>query len=99
VVQKSLREGFGLVAAEALWKRRPVVASAVGGLRLQMTGPLAAFLVSDVDSCAERVALLLERPELRAEIGEYGHRHVRDRFLLPRLVRDELAFLGRVQAA
>ncbi len=96
VVQKSLREGFGLVISEALWKGRPVVASDVGGIPLQMSGPLREYLVTDVDRCAERVADLLEHAELRAEIGEFGREHVREHFLLPRLLRDDLAFLARV---
>jgi trehalose synthase len=61
VVQKSLREGFGLVVSEALWKHRPVVAANVGGIPLQMSGKLGELLVSDVESCADRVADLLNQ--------------------------------------
>jgi trehalose synthase len=96
VVQKSLREGFGLVVSEALWKHRPVVASNVGGIPLQMTGKLRELLVSDVESCAARVADLLERPDWRQELGALGHRQVHERFLLPRMVQDELTFLSRI---
>ena len=96
VVHKSLREGFGLVQSEAFWKHRPVVASNVGGIRLQFTGALDDFLVSDVDGCAQRVVYLLNHPDLCVEIGEYGHAQVREQFLLPRMVRDELALLMRL---
>jgi trehalose synthase len=93
VVQKSLREGFGLVVSEALWKYRPLVGSDLGGIRLQLAGPLEELLVQDVESCAARVAYLLERPAVRAELGEIGHRRVREHFLLPRLVRDNVVLL------
>ncbi len=96
VVQKSLREGFGLVVSEALWKRRPVVGSDVGGIRFQLADSLSEFVVPDINRCAEQVAYLIEHPKLRSEVGEVGHRHVREHFLLPRLVRDNLTFLAQV---
>lgn len=96
VVHKSLREGFGLVVSESLWKGKPVVGSDVGGIRQQLTGDLSELLVSSVEACAERVVELLRDPVLRTEAGRMGHAHVRQHYLMPRLVRDDLAVMGQV---
>src|SRR5258708_13720379 len=80
VIQKSLREGFGLTVAEALWKQRPVVAGKVGGIPLQVEDGVSGFLVSSVEECAERVTQLLQQPELAEPVGEPGHGHVRNNF-------------------
>jgi trehalose synthase len=91
VVQKSLREGFALTVAEALWKRRSVVASAVGGLPLQVQHERTGLLVRSVEGCAYQITRLLRTPELRRRLGRAGREHVRDNFLLPREARDYLA--------
>jgi len=62
VIQKSIKEGFGLVIAEALWKARPVVAGNAGGIPLQMTGNLSPYLVNSIQACAEKVVELLKDP-------------------------------------
>lgn len=93
VVQKSTKEGFGLVVAEALWKETPVVAGNAGGISLQMAGRLGNYLVNNVEDCAERVVHLLEYPGLASELGREGKRHIRDNFLMPRLIRDELSLI------
>jgi trehalose synthase len=93
VVQKSLKEGFGLVVAEALWKRTPVVAGNAGGIPMQMSGRLSEFLVDSVEACAERIVYLLEHPELAEELGREGKSHIKRNFLMPRLIRDELSLI------
>jgi trehalose synthase len=90
VVQKSLREGFGLTVAEALWKERPVVAGNVGGIPLQVQDGISGFLVDSIEECAERVTQLLQQPELAERMGEAGHEHVRKNFLITRYLRDYL---------
>ncbi|WP_256392670.1 glycosyltransferase [Natronoarchaeum rubrum] len=86
VVQKSLREGFGLVVAEALWKRTPVVGSTVGGIPLQIEDGRNGYLVEpdDAQAAGARVVDLLEDDDRRRAFGANGHERVRDRFLLPR---------------
>ncbi|HEY8544155.1 MAG TPA: glycosyltransferase [Acidimicrobiales bacterium] len=90
VVQKSLREGFGLVVSEALWKRTPVVAGRAGGIPLQMQDGCGGVLVGSVEECAAALVELLRDPGRRYRLGEAGHRLVHDRFLLTRLLADEL---------
>jgi len=93
VVQKSIREGFGLVVAEALWKETPVIAGNAGGIPLQMTGELSNYLVDSVEGCAEKIVYLLENPETAARLGKEGREIIRENFLMPRLVRDELRLI------
>jgi trehalose synthase len=99
VVQKSLREGFGLVVSETLWKGTPVVAGRAGGIPLQLRDGAGGFLVDSVDECAARVVELLRSPDQGEALGHRGRDLVRERFLLPRLLADELrlyaALLGR----
>ena len=90
VLQKSLKEGFGLVVAEALWKAKPVVAGAVGGIPMQIPEAHQDFLTDSIDDCAAKVVRLLCDAGLRTQFGTAGRRHVGDHFLLPRLVRDDL---------
>jgi trehalose synthase len=90
VVQKSIREGFGLVVSESLWKGTPVVAGRAGGIPLQLQDGRGGFLVDSFDECAARTLELLSDVELRHELGASGRELVRERFLLPRLIADEL---------
>jgi trehalose synthase len=94
VIQKSIREGFGLVVSEALWKGTPVVATHAGGIPMQMTSGEGGFLVHSTAECAERVVWLLENPAEARRIGELGRDHVRSRYLLTRLVADDLRLYG-----
>ena len=96
VLQKSLREGFALTVSEALWKRRAVVASAVGGIPLQILDERTGLLVRSIEGTAFQVVRLLDNPELRRELGAEGRTHVRDNFLHTREVRDYLAVFARV---
>jgi trehalose synthase len=93
VVQKSLREGFGLTVTEALWKGRPVVAGDVGGIRSQIVDGQSGFLVGDPESCARRCAELLDDRALGVRLGGYGKEVVRERFLMPRKLERYLELL------
>jgi len=90
VIQKSVREGFGLVISEALWKQRPVVAGRVGGIPLQLIDGETGFLVSTTEECAERVADLMREPALANRMGATGREFVREHFLITRYLRDYL---------
>jgi trehalose synthase len=90
VIQKSVREGFGLVVSEALWKRRPVVAGRVGGIPLQLIDGETGYLVTTTEECAQRVSELLRDSELSDKMGAAGREFVRERFLITRYLRDYL---------
>ncbi len=90
VLQKSVREGFGLVVSEALWKGRPVVAGKVGGIPLQIVDGRTGFLVNSVEECARRTIELLDDPQRADEMGREGREHVRRNFLMTRYLRDYL---------
>lgn len=98
VIQKSLREGFGLVVAEALWKGTPVVAARTGGIPLQMADGTGGILVDSVDECARAMVSLIRDPDRSRALGESGRARVRRHFLIPRLVLDELALMRRMAA-
>ncbi|MEA2035292.1 MAG: glycosyltransferase [Euryarchaeota archaeon] len=95
ILQKSLREGFGLTITEALWKGRPVVASDVGGIPSQITNRENGFLVQpeDIKGCADRVIQLLDDRKLAENIGNRGKEVVRENFLVTRLLSDHLDLL------
>src|SRR5258705_5954170 len=82
VIQKSLREGFGLTVAEALWKRKPVVASAVGGIPIQIIHKHTGLLAHSVEGTAYQIRFLLSHPEIATKLGEHGHQHVKESFLI-----------------
>jgi trehalose synthase len=90
VLQKSLREGFGLVVSEALWKEKPVIGGNVGGIRLQIEDGVSGFLVDSVEECAERLIRLLRDPEERVSMGTAGKERVRQEFLTLRELEDYL---------
>ena len=92
VVQKSLREGFGLVVSEALWKETPVVGSTVGGIPLQVEDGRNGYLVEpdDAVSAGDRIVTLFEDDDRRARFGTNGREHVREHFLLPRQLTELL---------
>jgi trehalose synthase len=98
VIQKSTREGFGLTVTEAIWKARPFVGGAVGGIPLQVTDGETGFLVSTVEQCAERALQILEDPGLGRRLGRAGKESVRRKFLTPRLLRDWLELLEQIGA-
>ncbi len=96
VIQKSVREGFGLVVSEALWKGRPVVAGNVGGIPLQLINGQTGNLVRTTEECAERVSALLSDKELAERMGAAGREHVREHFLITRYLRDYLKIFRAV---
>jgi trehalose synthase len=87
VVQKSIKEGFGLTVAEALWKKKPVIAAAVGGIPTQVIHNLTGVLVHSVEGAAYQMRYLLTHPEFAAGLGRNGHEHVKENFLLTSNVR------------
>ncbi|MEX2448494.1 MAG: glycosyltransferase, partial [Solirubrobacterales bacterium] len=97
VLQKSIREGFGLTVTEALWKGRPTVAGNVGGIPLQIEDGVSGYLVDDPSQCARRCIEILADPELGKRLGRAGKEHARREFLSPRLLRDWLELLGELQ--
>ena len=96
VVQKSIREGFGLTVSEALWKARPTVAGRVGGIVDQITHGETGWLVGSSTECAEACLIALEDPEHARRLALAGKEHVRKHFLTPRLLRDWLALFNRM---
>lgn len=90
IIQKSLKEGFGLTVAEALWKEKPVVASNVGGIPLQIKHKYSGLLCHSVDGAAFALKQILNSPEYAKKLGENGHEHIRNNFLLTRHLRDYL---------
>jgi trehalose synthase len=96
VVQKSIREGFGLVVSEALWKEKPVVAGRAGGIPMQFPEGFDEYLVDGVEDCARRITHLLHHLGERGRFGRAGRERVRSEFLLPRLARDELKLIWKV---
>src|SRR5438445_11246216 len=90
VLQKSLREGFGLTVAEAMWKGTPVIGGNVGGIRYQIENGVNGFLVSSVEEAAECIVRLLKDEKLRDEIGQKAREAVREKFLLTRYVEQYL---------
>jgi trehalose synthase len=93
VFQKSIKEGFGLTVSEALWKRKPVIGGAVGGIKLQVIHGVTGYLVHSPEGAAQRAAQLLGDPALRERMGENGHQHVKQNFLLTRHVKDYMLVL------
>jgi trehalose synthase len=94
VIQKSLREGFGLVVAEALWKGIPVVAGKVGGIVIQIQDGVSGYLVTSPEECAARCLDLLRDPALRKRMAQAGREHVRENFLITRDLRDQLELVA-----
>jgi trehalose synthase len=96
VVQKSLREGFGLVVSEGLWKGKPVIGGDVVGIRLQIEDGVSGYLVDGVPACAERIVELLTDPERRRAMGEAGRERVRRRFLSLREIEDTFRLIEKL---
>ena len=96
IIQKSIREGFGLIIAESLWKGTAVVANRAGGIPRQMENRIGGFLVDSTEECAEKSLYLLNHPDKAKEMGLAGQQRVRERFLTPRLVADELRLLTEI---
>src|SRR5215510_1627759 len=82
IIQKSLREGFGLTVTEGLWKEKPVVAGAVGGIPSQIIHKLTGILVHSVEGCAYQIRYLLTHPEFATQLGKNGREHAKENFLI-----------------
>ncbi len=90
VLQKSLREGFGLTVSEALWKGRPTIASAVGGIPLQITHKHSGILTHSIEGTAHWIKQLINEPEFANALGVRGREHIRNNFLITRHIKDYL---------
>jgi len=107
VLQKSLREGFGLTVAEAMWKGKPVIGGDTGGIRLQVVDHYTGFLVRTPDGAALRIRYLLHRRDRLSEMGERARRFTLENYLLTRHLREYLALMvslvhgsrGRIEVA
>lgn len=96
VLQKSIREGFGLTVAEAMWKGTPVIGGDCGGIRVQIEHGENGYLVNSAQECAGRVVHLIKAPGLREKFGTAGKETVRQNYLIPRLLRDYLLLIEEV---
>ena len=90
-----VKQGFGLVVTEALWKGKPVVGGNVGGIPLQVIDGKTGFLVNSVEECAEKVLFLLRNPEVSDRMGSAAREHVRRNYLSTRHLADYLRLFGR----
>jgi len=98
VLQKSIREGFGLTVAEAMWKGTPVIGGNTGGIRYQIEDGVNGFLVSSIQQAAERIVQLVKDKELRVQLGERARETVRQKFLLTRYLEQYLDLLNSFEA-
>jgi trehalose synthase len=96
VIQKSIKEGFGLTVSEALWKSRPTVAGNVGGIVTQIENGRTGWLVDSSEECAAACLEILADPAAARQRALLGKEHVRKHFLTPRLLRDRLALFNRL---
>lgn len=93
IVQKSVREGFGLTVTEAMWKGKPVIGGAAGGIVLQLRNFRTGFLVHSPEGCALRIRYLLRHPEVGKRTGKLAKEFVRNHFLVTRNLRDYLSLM------
>jgi trehalose synthase len=96
VIQKSIREGFGLTVTEAMWKSKPVIAGNVGGIKIQIDHKISGFLVNNIEETAKYIEKLLENPELGKKMGKAAKDTVRKKFLITRLLLDWLKVLDNI---
>lgn len=97
IIQKSLREGFGLTVTEGLWKKKPVVASAVGGIPVQVIHKHTGLLAHSIEGTAYQIRFLLSNPAIAQRLGEQGYEHVREHFLITSNVRRYLTLFLHFQ--
>ena len=98
VLQKSIREGFGLTVTEAMWKGAAVIGGNVGGIKHQIEDGVSGFLVNNVEEAAARIVALVKDPVLRERLGRNARETVRRRFLMTRLMEDWLDLIGSFEA-
>ena len=97
VIQKSVREGFGLTVTEALWKKKPVVASAVGGIPSQVIHKVTGMLTHSIEGAAYQMRMLLSNPDLAKRLGENGHQHVKENFLITQNLKRYLLLFRQLE--
>jgi trehalose synthase len=90
ILQKSLKEGFGLTVSEALWKGRPTIAGGVGGIPLQITHKYSGILTHSIEGTAHWIKQLINEPEFANKLGAHGREHIRNNFLITRHIKDYL---------
>jgi trehalose synthase len=98
VLQKSIREGFGLTVSEAMWKGAAVIGGNVGGIKHQIEDGVSGFLVNSVEEAAARIVKVVKDPSLRERLGRNARETVRGRFLMTRLMEDWLDLIGSFEA-
>jgi len=98
VLQKSIREGFGLTVAEAMWKKTPVIGGNVGGIRYQIEDGENGFLVSSVEEAAERIVQVVKDEDLQKEMGRKARETVQEQFLMIRLLEQYLDLLSAFES-
>ena len=96
IIQKSIREGFGVTVSEAMWKSKPVIGGNTGGIALQLGGELSELLVNSAEECAQKIVMLLKNPDIAKTLGNKGRARVSQDFLIPRLIRDELVAIKQL---
>jgi len=99
VLQKSIREGFGLTVTEAMWKGTPVIGGNVGGIKHQIHDGENGYLVSSIEEAAEKIVTLIEDPDLREEMGHKARESVRDDYLMIRLLEQYLDLLDNFETS
>ena len=97
IIQKSIKEGFGLTVTEGMWKGKPVIGGEVGGIKMQIQNGTNGYLVNSIEGTAYRIRQLLHNPEMAAKMGAYAREYVRHNFLLTRHIRDHLAIMIATQ--
>ncbi|MBD3211516.1 MAG: glycosyltransferase [Candidatus Lokiarchaeota archaeon] len=96
ILQKSIKEGFGLTVTEALWKETPVIGGNVGGIKLQIDDGKNGFLVDTVEDCAQKIEYLLKNPKIAQQMGKRGKEKVKEQFLLINHVNNYLNLFGKL---
>ncbi|MDD3013007.1 MAG: glycosyltransferase [Candidatus Gastranaerophilales bacterium] len=97
ILQKSLKEGFGLTVAEGLWKSKPVIGGKAGGIKIQIKDGENGFLVTSIQEATEKTLYLLQNPEIAQNMGKTGKELVRERFLSIREIEDHLILFNKLQ--
>lgn len=98
IMQKSIREGFGLTITESMWKGTPTIGGNCGGIRIQIEDGKTGYLVNSVEECAEDILEVLKNPEQAKLMGDAARESVREKFLTPRLLGDYLSVVKEVLA-
>ncbi|TRM95567.1 glycosyl transferase family 1, partial [Sulfolobus sp. B1] len=96
VMQKSIKEGFGLTVSEAMWKKKPVIGGNTGGIPLQVINGITGFLVNSPQGASHYIIYLIRNKKVREEIGRRAKEHVRRNFLITRELRDYLMTISYV---